>query len=458
MSRNTDLCSILAACALWAVAPGDAVASMPAAVDGQPVPTLAPMLKRVTPAVVNIASTTRMRRRSALLDDPFFRRFFDLPETEQSSESLGSGVIVDARRGHILTNHHLIEGADEITVTLKDGRTLQARVIGSDPDSDITVLKIDADHLTAIPLADSNRVQVGDFVVAIGNPFGLSQTVTSGIVSALGRSGLGIEGYEDFIQTDASINPGNSGGALVNLRGELVGINTAIYSPGGAGGNVGIGFAIPTRIAQTVMVELLEYGHVRHGRLGAQTQDLTPELATALGPRLHQGAVVAEVEPESAAEQAGLRSGDVVVAADGRPVRRSADLDNAVGFLPPGQLVVLDVVRQGRHLRLQVRLSAAALGKLDGERLNARLAGALLGEVRSRAGSRRRPGTAVQVLQVEPGSVAWSNGLRAGDVILSANHRSVDSLSALRAAVSPQDDNLLLNILRGSTALFALIR
>src|SRR5690625_927487 len=259
-----------------------AASPLPAAVEGEELPTLAPMLERVQPTVVNIATSGRARvQENPLFQDPSFRRFFDLPQQprERRTSSLGSGVIVDADNGYILTNHHVIQRADEITVTLNDGREIEATVVGSDPETDLAVIQVEADGLSAIEIADSEQVRVGDFVIAIGNPFGLGQTVTSGIVSALGRTGLIPEGYEDFIQTDASINPGNSGGPLVNLRGELVGINTAILSP--AGGNVGIGFAIPTRMASNVMQQLIEHGEVRRGMLGVSVQDLTPELAEA---------------------------------------------------------------------------------------------------------------------------------------------------------------------------------
>lgn len=257
-------------------------AAWPSAVDGQPLPSLAPMLKRATPAVVNISTRTQIQEAEhPLLRDPFFRHFFGIPNQprRRESSSLGSGVIVDSRRGYVLTNNHVIDKADEITVTLNDGRRLNGKLVGADPESDIAVVKITPERLTELPIGDSDKLEVGDFVVAIGNPFGLGQTVTSGIVSALGRSGLGIEGYEDFIQTDASINPGNSGGALVNLRGELVGINTAILAP--SGGNVGIGFAIPANMATRIMTTLVEHGEVRRGLLGITVQDLSHELAQA---------------------------------------------------------------------------------------------------------------------------------------------------------------------------------
>ena len=318
-------------------------AALPAAVDGEPLPSLAPVLERVTPAVVNVFSSTRVQvRTSPFANDPFFRRFFDIPSVprERVQRSLGSGVIVDREEGLILTNNHVIDNADEIAVTLQDGREFQAEFIGADRETDLAVIRIDADDLSALPMFDSDQLKVGDFVVAVGNPFGLGQTVTSGIVSALGRAGLrGLE-YQNFIQTDASINPGNSGGALVNLRGELVGINTAIFTP--SGGNVGIGFAIPISTATYVMEQLVEYGEVRRGTLGVEVQDLDGELRSALDVAQLDGAVITEIKPDSAADEAGLKPGDVIVRLDRRVVKGSQQLRNIEGLLAVGRKVVIE--------------------------------------------------------------------------------------------------------------------
>ncbi|MDY6978588.1 MAG: DegQ family serine endoprotease [Pseudomonadota bacterium] len=426
--------------------------------QGKALPSLAPMLETITPAVVNIATTGRVRvQGNPLLDDPFFRRFFDMPEVprERRTQSLGSGVIVDADKGYILTNNHVIEHADQIKVTLRDGNSYDAELIGTDPDSDVAVIRIEADNLTAVPLADSDSLRVGDFVVAIGNPFGLGQTVTSGIVSALDRSGLGIQGYEDFIQTDASINPGNSGGALVNLNGELVGINNAIFSR--SGGNIGIGFAIPVNMARKVMAQLVEYGEVRRGRLGAQAQDLTPELAHAFGLEQGEGAVITQVGDGSPADKAGLQPGDIVTAIDGKPIRDANTLRNRIGLLPIGSEVRMQVLREGKQLSLTATIEKAGSQQAQGgEKLHAHLTGARFSDISE---GHRLYGRieGVLVSEVKQGSPAWSAGLRPNDVIVSVNRQPVKSVAGMRDVIgnSPQ---LLLNIRRGNGALFLYLR
>ena len=409
-------------------------AALPAAVDGRPLPTLAPMLERVTPAVVNISTVSLVRSEDhPLLREPFFRWFFELPRESQQrrNQSLGSGVVIDARAGHVLTNHHVIAKADEIRVTLHDGRELEAALLGTDPETDIAVLQIAAEDLTALPLADSDQLRVGDFVLAIGNPFGLSQTVTSGIVSALGRSGLGIEGYENFIQTDASINPGNSGGPLVNLHGELVGINTAILAP--SGGNVGIGFAIPSNMAAAIKRQIVEHGGVHRGTFGVSVQNLTPDLARALRlPPGRFGAVVAGVQSGSAAERAGLRAGDLIVQLNGRPIRNATDLHSQLALLRVGEKVSVDMVRDGRARQLHATIADPFEHFVDGGRINRRFRGALLGEVVDESSLGSNPGIAVG--RVEDGSNAWLAGLREGDVMFQVNRVRVRNLDELREA------------------------
>ena len=374
MKRVLSALVLLGAAACSAPLAGPAIAAAPIPEIGSAaVPSLAPMLRTITPGVVNIAVHSRVREENPLLQDPFFRRFFNLPQhqrpAERETQATGSGVVVYAAQGYVLTNAHVVENATTIDVTTKDNRRYRAQLIGRDADTDVAVLRIPANNLTAVPIGDSDRLQVGDFVLAIGNPFGLGQTVTSGIVSALGRSGLGIEGYEDFIQTDASINPGNSGGPLVNLQGQLVGINTAILAPGG--GNIGIGFAVPINMARRVMDQLTRYGKVTRGRIGIAIQDLTPDLATAMRTTHTTGAVVARVDPGSPAERAGLRSGDLVVAVNRVPVNSGTQLRNMIGLSRIGEEVVLTIDRDGSERVIAVRIeeaTAAAAGERQRQR------------------------------------------------------------------------------------------
>lgn len=387
-------------------------AELPTNLTAQVLPSLAPMLERTTPAVVNISSARTQTVNSPLFNDPFFRRFFNIPEQKQEkqSQSRGSGVIIDARAGYVITNHHVIEEADEISVTLLDGRHLKAKLVGTDPETDVALLRVPAENLTALPIADSEKLRVGDFVVAIGNPFGLGQTVTSGIVSALGRSGLGIEGYEDFIQTDASINPGNSGGALVNLQGELIGINTAIIAPGG--GNVGIGFAIPSNMMNQVVQHLKEFGEVKRGQLGIQIQDLTPELAASFGYSGNKGAVVAKVERGTAAERAGLQLGDIIIAINNKSVDSGTDVRNRIGLLRIGERVNITIIRNRRKHDIQAVI--ADTQGVDGSKVSRYLDGAILKDIAE----------GVQVYEVTQGSNADKvMRLLPGDVIIGFNNR-----------------------------------
>ncbi|NII09669.1 DegQ family serine endoprotease [Oleiagrimonas sp. C23AA] len=426
-------------------ATGVAQATIPAAVNGQAVPSLAPMLKGVTPAVVNIASKSHVRSRDPYFSDPVLRQFFGGRQApEQTEQSLGSGVIVNAQKGYVLTNNHVIAGADDITVTLKDGRAFKAKLVGTDPDTDIAVVQIPAQHLTALPLADSKKLQVGDFVVAVGDPFGLGQTVTSGIVSAKGRTGLG-HTYQNFIQTDASINPGNSGGALVNLKGELVGINSMIYSPSGA--SAGIGFAIPSDLAQEIMQQLLKYGKVRRGTLGLDTQALTPRMAKALNVSAGKGVVVTQVEQGSPAARAGVEPGDVITQLNGRPMDDPHDLRNAEGLLPVGSQATLTVLRNGHSHTLSTRIEPEHLATLQGQQLDPRLAGVNLRDLPKALRSQGVAG--VEVHAIDARSDAAQQGLDQGDVILAVNQRRVTAVADLKRLFSRgHPRQLMLTILR----------
>ena len=437
-----------------------AFASLPV-VDSQgtALPSLAPMLKRVTPAVVNIATSgTVPIQGNPLFDDPFFRHFFEQPSQprHRKTQSLGSGVIVDAKKGYIITNNHVIDKADEIKVTLSNGETYQAKLIGTDPDSDVAVIQVNAKKLTAIPLANSEKHNVGDFVVAIGNPFGLGQTVTSGIISAMERSGLGIEGYENFIQTDASINPGNSGGALVNLRGELIAINTAIYSK--SGGSQGIGFAIPINMAHDIMQQLIAHGEVKRGRLGAQAQDLTPQLAQAFNIQFRRGAVVSHVEKGSPADLAGLKSGDIVTEINDKAVRNADMLRNNMGLLRIGQTVKMKVLRDKKTLTLTATVAEQDELKenIKGEKLHAHLSGTELQNIPSDSKLYGRI-EGVIISDVESDSPAARTGLRRGDIITSANRKNIKNISELQTAIA-KNKSLLINIRRGNGSLFLFLQ
>ncbi|MDZ4729363.1 MAG: Do family serine endopeptidase [Xanthomonadales bacterium] len=407
-------------------------------------PSLAPVLERVTPSVVNIYTQTRVRINNPLINDPFFRRFFNIPDQprERVSQSLGSGVIVDSEKGYVLTNNHVISGADEISVTLADGRSFQAEVIGTDPDTDLAMVRIPAEKLQGLPMADSNELRVGDFVVAVGNPFGLGQTVTSGIVSALGRAGFrGLE-FQNFIQTDASINPGNSGGALVNLRGELVGINSAIFTP--SGGNIGIGFAIPTAMASYVMEQLAEFGEVRRGTLGVYVQDLTPELAGALSIENTKGALVAEVIKGSAADKAGLEAGDVITAVSSYPVHNMQDFYVVEGQLPIAEKKSLSYLRKGKSR--SAKISATALPALDGAQLDKRLSGAVFEELPAKMRAQQLRG--VILSELEPQSRLARSGLRPGDIVTGVNQQSIQGAGEFEEQVKASPGPLLFQLRR----------
>lgn len=438
-----------------------ATATLPAAVGGQPVPSLAPMLKQVTPAVVSVYSRQTVRVASPLgpfADDPFFRRIFGIPDMprERVERALGSGVIIDAQQGLILTNHHVIENSDGVSVTLSDGRTMEAEFLGSDPDTDVAVIRIPASNLTAIPMANSDQLQVGDFVVAMGNPYGLGQTVTSGIVSAVGRSGIPMAGFQNFIQTDASINPGNSGGPLVNLQGQLVGINTASFNPRGSmAGNIGLGFAIPINLARNIKDQLIaNNGVVKRGTLGVETQNVDERLAKGLGLENPRGALVTRVYPGSAAAAAGLQSGDVVLAANGQRIDNAPSLHNFEGLQDVGSRITLDVRRDGKPLQLTATLKEG-LRSLDGATVDPRLTGATFKDLDE--GSRQQlrsmgASGGLQVGNVARGSRAWNSGLRPGDLVVGGNSGDFADLASFRASFDRKPQQLVLQILRGRSS------
>jgi len=439
---------------LMLLLPPFAWAALP--VNGKGLPTLAPMLAQVTPAVVNISVVTRSPMEdNPLFRDPLFRRFFNIPDQPSREQSAGSGVIVDRARGYVLTNNHVINNAQEVVVTLKDRRTLKARLVGTDPGTDIAVLKIDAHNLAELKFGDSDAMSVGDFVVAIGNPFGIGQTVTSGIVSALGRTGLGIEGYEDFIQTDASINPGNSGGALVNLAGELIGINTAIIGPSGS--SAGIGFAVPSNMVRTVMAQIIRFGEVRRGRVGVVTQDMTHELAQSLAAGSADGAVVVKIEPGSPADKAGLKPRDIVTGINGKPVRGSADLRNRMGLVPVGEEVELRVQRGKQPLTLRLRIAELfTMTEIPGEAVP-QLAGVRVSNI--------EPGMPVYgmvegaiVTRIEPNTPGAKTGLRPGDVLYGVNRSRVRSVAELLVSLRQAERPLRIFLLRGDSRLTLTLR
>lgn len=428
--------------------------ALPPVVNGQPLPSLAPMLQRVMPAVVNVYSRQTVKLRSPMgpfADDPIFRRMLGIPDMprERVQQSLGSGVIIDAKNGYVITNHHVIENADGVSVTLSDGRSVEAQFIGSDPDTDVALIRIPTGNLTEIPLADSSALNVGDFVVAVGNPFGLGQTVTSGIVSAVGRSGIRGLGYQNFIQTDASINPGNSGGALVNLQGQLVGINTASFNPQGSmAGNIGLGFAIPSNLARSIKDQLIaNNGVVIRGTLGLESQTLTPEVAKGLGLTDTRGALVTRIYAGSGAAAAGLKTGDVIVSANNERIDSAESLHNYEGLQAVGSPLALGIRRDGKPLTLRATLKEQPRA-LVGATLDPRLTGASFAELPE---SLRQAGlSGVLVKEVARGSRAAQSGLQPGDVVRGASSEEITDLAGFQASFSPRPPQLVLAIQRGN--------
>jgi len=426
-------------------------AALPDSVGGQPLPSLAPLVKQVAPAVVNIRVSQTVSSQSPYGDE-MFRRFFGLPDFDGGSRevaSAGSGVIVDAVNGYILTNHHVVDGADKIQISLFNDDSLDAEIVGSDAATDIAVIKVDPANLVDLPIGDSDLVEVGDFVIAIGNPFGLGHTVTSGIVSALGRTGISRNGYEDFIQTDASINPGNSGGALVNMRGELVGINSAIVSR--TGGNVGIGFAVPSEIARSIMRQILDFGEVRRGLLGVSIQTIDTESAQALGAEVESGALVSAIEPGSAAESAGLHVDDIIVRVDDKKIDSSRELANAIGLKGSGEIVDIEFVRDGHKRNIRATLGQRTITQSSGSDVHPGLQGARF------ATSSASATGGVEVTEVEPGSAAAQRGLRSGDVIVAVNRQQVRDLQRLQE-IADANRILFLLVQRGDRSLMLQIR
>ncbi|MDH3578518.1 MAG: Do family serine endopeptidase [Gammaproteobacteria bacterium] len=449
MMRTTILWSGLL---LAAMALATANAALPETVGGRPVVSLAPLVEAVSPAVVNIRVSQTMNRSNPFGDDAF-RRFFGIPDapggTRREVASAGSGVIVDAERGYILTNHHVVADADTIQISLIDGKVLDAEIVGSDPATDIAVIKVEANGLTDMPIGNSEDARVGDFVIAIGNPFGLGHTVTSGIISALGRTGISRDGYEDFIQTDASINPGNSGGALVNMRGELIGINSAIISR--SGGNVGIGFAVPTEIAESIMGQILDFGEIRRGLLGVGIQTIDSEMAKALEATVDSGALITNIVPKSAAEEAGLQVGDIIVEVNQKKVDGASELRNTIGLLRSGDEVSIKYVRDKKTRSTKALLGQAEAQQLTGADIHPGLSGAVFAAASTTSES------GVEVAEVAQGSPAAQRGLRPGDTITAVNRTLVRNLQDL-AAIAQDNRILFLLVQRGDRSLMLQIR
>jgi Do/DeqQ family serine protease len=450
MIKKLSLLGVAVTASLMLTTPAPVSARIPLFTSGQEMPSLAPMLEQATPAVVHISVAGSREVRQRLPEA--FRYFFgergpNEYREERPFKGLGSGVIIDADKGYIVTNNHVIQDADDIEVRLKDGRTFKAKKLGADPESDIALLQIEAKKLVQIPLADSDKNRVGDFAVAIGNPFGLEQTVTSGIISALGRGGLGIEGFEDFIQTDAAINSGNSGGALVNLRGELIGINTAILGPNG--GNIGIGFAIPANMMKNLVDQILEHGEIRRGSLGIRGQDVTSDLTEAMKLKVSRGAFINEVMPDSAAAKAGLESGDVIVSMNGYKINSFQELRAKVATLGAGREAKLGILRDGKERSVTVKLQEQSSGQVAASQMHPMLEGAELSNT---------DGEGIRIDAVASKSPAEQIGLLPNDIIIGVNRQRVVNLAELRKALDNRTGVAALNIKRGNTNLYVLIR
>ncbi|XTZ38860.1 serine endoprotease DegQ [Salmonella enterica] len=456
MKKQTLLLSALAlSVGLTLSAPFESSAAMPSQVPGQgALPSLAPVLEKVLPAVVSVQVEGTAVQDQKIPDE--LKKYFgeDVPEQQQPQPfaGLGSGVIIDAAKGYVLTNNHVINQAQKISVQLNDGREFEAKLIGSDDQSDIALLQLqNPRQLTQIAIADSDKLRVGDFVVAVGNPFGLGQTATSGIVSALGRSGLNLEGLENFIQTDASINRGNSGGALLNLNGELIGINTAILAPGG--GSVGIGFAIPSNMAQTLSRQLIQFGEIKRGLLGIKGTEMSADIAKAFNLNVQRGAFVSEVLPNSGSAKAGIKSGDVIIALNGKPLNSFAELRSRIATTEPGAKVKLGLLRDGKPLDVEVTLDKSTSSSASAELISPSLQGASLSDGQMKDGTK-----GIMIENVEKESAAAQAGLHKDDVIIGINRDRVQSIAELRKVLEAKPSIVALHIIRGNDSIYLLLR
>ena len=455
MKKKNQLLSALAlSVGLSLSASFPASAALPSQVPGQEaIPSLAPMLEKVLPAVVSVQVEGTARQSQRIPEE--LKKYFgeDAPDQQaQPFEGLGSGVIIDAAKGYILTNNHVISQADKISVQLNDGREFDAKLIGGDDQSDIALLQVqNPSNLTQIAIADSDKLRVGDFAVAVGNPFGLGQTATSGIVSALGRSGLNLEGLENFIQTDASINRGNSGGALLNLNGELIGINTAILAPGG--GSIGIGFAIPSNMAKTLSQQLIQFGEVKRGLLGIKGMEMSADIAKAFKLNVQRGAFVSEVLPNSGSAKAGVKSGDVIVSLNDKPLSSFAELRSRIATTEPGAKVKLGLIREAKPLTVEVTLDKSTSSSASAEQISPALQGATLSDGQLKNGTK-----GISVTTVEKSSPAAQAGLHQDDVIVGVNRTRVQSIAEMRKVLESKPAVIALQIIRGNDTLYILLR
>ena len=453
--RNPLLSALALSVGLSLSAPFPATASLPAQIPGQPaLPSLAPMLEKVLPAVVSVQVEGTAVAPEQKIPEELKKYFGDeLPDAQaQPFEGLGSGVIIDAAKGYVLTNNHVINQAQKINVQLNDGREFEAKLIGGDDQSDIALLQLqNATGLTQIAVADSDKLRVGDFAVAVGNPFGLGQTATSGIVSALGRSGLNLEGLENFIQTDASINRGNSGGALLNLNGELIGINTAILAP--TGGSIGIGFAIPSNMAQTLAQQLIQSGEIQRGLLGIKGMEMSADIAKAFNLNVQRGAFVSEVLPGSGSAKAGIKSGDVIVSLNGKPLNSFAELRSRIATTAPGKKVKLGLLRDGKGQEVEVTLDKSTASSASAESLSPALQGASLADGQLKDGTK-----GITIEEVAKDSPAAQAGLHKDDVIIGVNRERVQSIAEMRKVLETKPNIIALHVVRGNDTLYLLLR